>query len=189
MWPIRKIGLTATLLILIGCTASARTPLPETFFKITTSLVSRIPVTRGALFGGGEEWHVLYSVALTNLSAGTLVEASGEVELTSDASYPVSLVAKIVKGRSALDTEATGAEVISGSGGENLVPDVHHGLRQRQGEFIADQDYPIVWVNFVVRAVSSAALPGDQVFIAPGSELGRFVVKVSTPNQLSGNSR
>ena len=144
------------------------------FYKVSSSSLLRtsLPVYTGA----NQKWFPVLRVRLDNLKTTEILDVMGSVEITNDTGHSVNCVARLVVNSNYDDEPGqNGAFYIGAGGGGNSSPDRHHELLLRPATWIPDQNYGKRNITLMVRAVSSAAKPGDVVTLA--SAQSELVVK------------
>jgi hypothetical protein len=118
----------------------------------------------------------LYSVELSGVKSGDILDVSAVGELTNDLRLPVMLGSRIDLSSSPdaddyLDTILTGRSY-------NITHDMHHGVLPPliNSAYVFKADYATVYVNIVVWAAAYAAKSGDYLTVNQG--YGRLTGKV-----------
>lgn len=131
-------------------------------YRATESDLLRTTVPVGS--GQNQKWYAVLRIRLDNLNVNELFDCVGSVEVTNDTGHSVSCVARLVV-NSNYDDEppANSAFFIGAGGGGNVSPSRHHELLLRPVIWIPANSYGARNITLMVRAASSAALPGDTV--------------------------
>jgi len=121
-------------------------------------------------------YHLLFSVPVGRLSAGDVLLASAEFEITSSYSFAIgigSFVILVKRNQSIVDAIYDGKYVCAPLG-ENIIDVIqHHLLTTRAGGFQAsvEEEGGEYVVYFVGYAQSDARRPGDKVVVEPNGQL------------------
>ena len=131
-------------------------------YRATESDLLRTTVPVGS--GQNQKWYAVLRIRLDNINVNELFDCMGSVEVTNDTSHNVSCVARLVV-NSNYDDEPpdNNAFFIGAGGGGNVSPSRHHELLLRPAVWIPEKSYGARNITLMVRAASSAALPGDTV--------------------------
>lgn len=130
-------------------------------FQTSTLVNTSIPVTLGTT----ENYKVIFSEYIGLLYAGDVLQVLADIELTRPAAVFSTPVCKLILGTSATDVPTTsGAVIISGGGGTTFSHETNQGqmhlLCNRHGVYVPNMAQNGLYVNFCVKAQSSAAIAG-----------------------------
>ena len=157
--------------------------LTVTSYRTTVINFAAVPVTDG----NGNEWRSIYFIPITNIVAGEKLQLRGDAQLGNDLAYNVE-IGELLELRRAV---AGGAEPIEYPpllfakqqpqdspqpiiNGENLSPTEHYRKLVWNDEWVADQNYAVLYAVARVRARSSSAVPGNTLSIKANQ--GKFIV-------------
>ncbi len=123
-----------------------------------------VPVTLGAF----SEWRSVYVIPINDVKKGDLVQAFAEGEARNDLGYNVEIVQVVeIKHKKESGKEPLGGVYTSPVNGWNITANSHYGRFTKTAAWVANSDYPVVYVTLRVRFRSSNALSNQSVHILP----------------------
>lgn len=131
--------------------------------------------------GSGASWavggEVVYSVLVPDLDSGDVVFAAAEAEITNDLGFNVMIASTLILADDGTDLpDGAIVKEITEANAYNITPDMHHGTFTKVGSYECPEDMGDRFVNFCMRAASSAASTGDEVTVE--QDYGRLTVIV-----------
>jgi hypothetical protein len=114
-----------------------------------TTYDSGTPSEQYATLPGTNAKYAIYSVDVGPVSAGDILDITGEVEMTNDTGSPVRLSAQVVLASSSTGTSGT---QVDNNNNFYITPDMHHGVRVKAGIVVVPSTADHLYVNFVCWA-------------------------------------
>ena len=136
----------------------------------SSELVSDVPITSSG------EATVVYSLPISSLSAGEVLRATGNLEVTNTRWYTPSVLVRLVLGANASDTAGT---IVTPYTTVSQTSDMLHWTLPVNGIYQATSTLGTRYLKLVVLARSESSSPGDTLEVEP--DFGRLAVTRYTP--------